>query len=71
MSAHFRNSLGSLYNRISPLFSDVGTSFLGIAALFFVRAFPPSASLEFDYWLLGASAVSFLLGLFLRASTKP
>ncbi len=59
-----------LENRFQPAVGDVGTSFLGIAALFFVRAFPPSASVEFNLWLLGSSVVFFLLGIWLRVAYR-
>jgi hypothetical protein len=48
----FRNLFGRVVGRREHLLSDIGTSAMGIAALFFVRAFPPSASFDFDLWLL-------------------
>lgn len=63
MREPFRNLLSRVVNRREHLLSDIGTSAMGIAALFFVRAFPPSASFDFDMWLLLPSTVFFLAGL--------
>ena len=65
------NLWGWLYHRRARLFSDIGTASLGIAALFFVRAFPPSASFDFDIWMLLPSAFFFVSGLALRVIEKP
>lgn len=55
------------YDGMRLTFPDIGTSCLGIAALFFVRSVPTMPSFGFNYWLLGISLAFFLSGLFLRA----
>ena len=59
-----------LYLKGRPLFSDIGTAFIGVAALFFVRGFPQTASIEFDPWLMGVSFFFFLVGLLLRVLSQ-
>lgn len=70
MSARFLRGIARFYYGVNPVFADVGTSMLAIAALFFVRAFPATPSLGFDYWMLGASGVFFLVGIALRAAFR-
>lgn len=70
MSARFRQGLVSFYFWLRPTFTDVGTSLLAIAALFFVRAFPATPSVGFDYWMLVASFAFFLVGIVLRAAFR-
>ena len=41
--SYLRDRLPGLARRLAP---DIGTAFLGIAALFFVRGFPAVASLD-------------------------
>ena len=67
---YLRNLVSRVANRREHLLADIGTSAMGIAALFFVRAFPPSASVDFDLWLLLPSAAFFLAGLVLRAFNR-
>ena len=57
----------SRHNVIRRIAPDSGTAFLGIAALFFVRGFPATASLDFDSWFVAVSLFFFIAGLFLRA----
>lgn len=70
MSARFLQGIVRFYYWANPVFADVGTSLLAIAALFFVRAFPATPSVGFDYWLLGASFAFFLVGIVLRAAFR-
>ena len=70
MNPYFKNLRSRLEDRLKQVLPDVGMSCLGIAALFLVRAFPPSASLDFNLWPLGISAGFFILGLFFRAFFK-
>lgn len=56
-----------IYGKIRQAFPDIGTAFLGLAALFFVRAVPPTASLDLNLWPLTLSGIFFVFGLYLRA----
>ena len=51
---------------ISPANTYLVTVCLGAAGIFFARAFPTSDFRNFDGEMLAASALLFLIGLFLR-----
>lgn len=70
MKDRLQNIATTLYVAARPLFSDIGTAFIGVAALFFVRGFPQTASIEFDPWLMGVSFFFFLVGLLFRVLSR-
>ena len=61
------DTISRIYGKIRRTLPDIGTAFLGLAALFFVRAVPPTASLDLNLWQLTLSALFFVSGLYLRA----
>jgi hypothetical protein len=62
-----RNLPGSLGAMVLPRISDLGTSFLAIAAILFSNAYPEAATVsDLNLWTLISSAVFFTLGLLLR-----
>ena len=71
LRGRLRDAVLRLRNPAVRILPDVGLSFLGVAGVFFVMSFPPTASFEFDLWQLGVSAFFFFAGLVLRASYGP
>ena len=53
-------------SKVAPVVNDIGTVFLGAAAIFLARAFPTSAVYDFDIWMTIASVMFCVIGLFLR-----
>ena len=66
------NLLNRFVVGFNPRLPDLGTAFLGIAAILFSKAYPESATLtNVDFWTLASSIAFLTLGLFIRALYEP
>ena len=66
----FNSLTDRLRTNVTLILPDLGTAFLAIGGVCFVKSFRPSASLKFDLWMLGTSVLFSLSGLVLRALYK-
>ena len=61
------NSIRRVVAAVSPALQDVGTVFLGIAAIFFTRSFPTSQFSDFELGMMAVSVAFVLAGVVFRA----
>ena len=57
-------------NRFGPSLIDLGTVFLGAAAIFLTRAFPSSSFNDFDSGMMAVCVACIVIGISLRMAFR-